>query len=152
MVVQFRSFVDPLIVLLAVPLGMIGVAAFLSATGTALSIMAAMGIIMMVGAVVSYSILLVDYANRRLFEGAPKDQAVADAVRVRLRPVLMTSLTTVCALIPMAIGGAGAEANAPLARAMIGGVLGAAVLSLFVVPCLYVIFKRAVPANAAATV
>jgi multidrug efflux pump subunit AcrB len=147
MVVQFRSFADPLIVLLAVPLGMVGVAALLYATGTALSIMAAMGIIMMVGAVVSYSILLVDYANRRMAEGAANDRAVTDAVQVRLRPILMTSLTTVCALIPMAIGGPGGEANAPLARAMIGGVLGAALLSLFVVPCLYVIFKGTRPAN-----
>lgn len=149
MVLQFRSFVDPLIVLLAVPLGVVGVAVLLYATGTALSIMAAMGIIMMAGAVVSYSILLVDYANRRVGEGAAKDLAVTEAVQVRLRPILMTSLTTVFALAPMAIGGPGAEANAPLARAMIGGVLGAALLSLFVVPCLYAVFKRTAPVSAA---
>jgi multidrug efflux pump subunit AcrB len=149
MVVQFRSFVDPLVVLLSVPLGMVGVAGMLYATGTALSIMAAMGIIMMVGLVVSYSILLVDFANRRTDEGADPKIAVADAVRVRLRPILMTSLAAIFALAPMAIGGPGAEANAPLARAMIGGVLGAAVLSLFVVPCLYVVLKRVRPARVA---
>jgi multidrug efflux pump subunit AcrB len=142
MVVQFRSFIDPLVVLLSVPLGMVGVAGLLYTTGTALSIMAAMGIIMMVGLVVSYGILLVDFANRRMTEGAPKSEAVRDAVQVRLRPILMTSLAAVFALLPMAIGGPGAEANAPLARAMIGGVLSAATLSLLVVPCLYVVFKR----------
>jgi len=142
MVVQFRSFLDPLVVLLSVPLGMVGVASLLYATNTSLSIMAAMGIIMMVGLVVSYGILLVDFANRRIAEGADRHDAVSDAVRVRLRPILMTSFAAVFALIPMAIGGPGAEANAPLARAMIGGVLSAATLSLLVVPCLYVVFKR----------
>jgi len=142
LVVQFRSFSDPLIILLAVPLGLIGVAVMLRVTGTALSIMSSMGIIMMTGMVVAYSVLLVDYANRLRDEGADVREAVARAAGVRLRPILMTSLSTVLALVPMAIGGRGGEANAPLARAIIGGVLGAVVLSLVVVPCLYTLLAR----------
>ncbi len=142
MVAQFRSFIDPLIVLLTVPLGFIGVVAMLMLTGTHLSIMVFMGIIMMVGIVVEYSIVLVDFANRRVDEGASVREAILDAARVRLRPILMTSLTTWLALLPMAIGFAGSEANAPLARAIIGGVLSATALSLLIVPCLYVIMKR----------
>ena len=142
LVVQFRSFLDPFIVLLTVPMGLIGVAAILFVTNTQLSIMAAMGIIMMVGLVVAYSILLVDFANRRLAQGVLLKAAICDAAQVRLRPILMTSLSTIFALIPMALGGQGAEANAPLARAIIGGVLSAALLSLLVVPCLYITLKR----------
>ncbi len=142
MVAQFQSFVDPLIVLLTVPLGFIGVVLALLLTGSHLSIMSFMGIIMMVGIVVEYSIVLVDFANRRLQQGISVQEAILDASAVRLRPILMTSLTTWLALLPMAIGFGGSEANAPLARTIIGGVVGATVLSLLVVPCLYVIFKR----------
>ncbi len=141
MVAQFRSFRDPLIVLLTVPLGFIGVVALLYLTGTNLSIMAFMGIIMMVGIVVEYSIILVDFANRRISEGMPVREAIVDAAKVRLRPILMTSLTTWLALLPMAIGFGGGDANIPLARAIIGGVLGATLLALVVVPCLYVMMK-----------
>ena len=142
LVAQFRSFVDPFIVLLTVPLGFIGVVIALLATQTHLSIMAFMGIIMMVGIVVEYSIVLIDFANQLVVEGqAPRD-AIVEAAQVRLRPILMTSLTTWLALLPMAIGSSGGEANVPLARAIIGGVLGATVLSLLVVPCLYVMLKR----------
>ena len=142
MVAQFRSFIDPFVILLTVPLGFVGVVVILMLTGTNLSIMSAMGIIMMVGIVVEYSIVLVDFANHRLEEGLSVSDAVIDAAKVRARPILMTSLTTWLALLPMAIGGFGGEANAPLARAIIGGVVAATVLSLLVVPCLYVIFKR----------
>ena len=142
MVVQFRSFTDPLIVLLTVPLGYVGVAGLLWATGTHLSVPALMGIVMMVGIVVEYSIVLVDFANRRLADGLSMRDAVVDAANVRLRPILMTSLTTWLALLPMAIGLGGTSTNAPLARAIIGGVIGATVLSLMVVPCLYVMMKR----------
>ena len=144
MVAQFRSFIDPLVVLLTVPLGFIGVVTMLYLTGTNLSIMAFMGIIMMVGIVVEYSIVLVDFANHRVNDGVSVYDAIMDASRVRLRPILMTSLTTWLALLPMAIGLGGGEANAPLARAIIGGVVGATVLSLVVVPCLYVMLKRPV--------
>ena len=142
MVAQFRSFSDPLIVLLTVPLGFIGVVVALLLTQTNLSIMAFMGIIMMVGIVVEYSIVLVDFANQRLADGLTVRDAILDAAKVRFRPILMTSLTTWLALLPMAIGLGGGEANAPLARTIIGGVIGATILSLLVVPCLYTIMKR----------
>lgn len=142
MVAQFRSLLDPLVILLTVPLGFIGVVVALLITGSNLSIMSFMGIIMMVGIVVEYSIVLVDFANHRLEEGLSVKEAIIDATKVRVRPILMTSLTTWLALLPMAIGGFGGDANAPLARAIIGGVIAATVLTLLVVPCLYVIFKR----------
>ncbi|MDE0102086.1 MAG: efflux RND transporter permease subunit [Bryobacterales bacterium] len=142
LVVQFQSFRDPLIVMLAVPLGMVGVGAVLFLGGNPLSVMSAMGIIMMVGLVVAYSTLLVDYADRRVAAGRSLAEAVSEAAGVRIRPILMTSLTTVLALTPMAIGGPGAEANVPLARAIIGGVISAAALTLVVVPCLYTLIKR----------
>jgi multidrug efflux pump subunit AcrB len=142
MVAQFRSFIDPFIILLTIPLGFIGVVLILVATNTNLSIMSFMGIIMVVGIVVEYSIVLVDFANHRLEDGLTVHEAIIDATLVRLRPILMTSLTTWLALLPMAFGFAGGEANAPLARAIIGGVLGATFLSLLVVPCLYVMLKQ----------
>ncbi|MFW6198117.1 MAG: efflux RND transporter permease subunit, partial [Myxococcota bacterium] len=142
MVAQFRSFRDPLLILATIPLGFIGVALALYGTGTPLSIQAFMGIIMMVGIVVEYGILLVDFANKRVEEGTPVRDAILQASALRLRPILMTSLTTVLALVPMALGLGGAEVNAPLARAIIGGVLAATVLTLFVLPGLYVMVKR----------
>jgi len=142
LVAQFRSFMDPFVIMLSVPLGFVGVVAILMATGTNLSIMTFMGIIMMVGIVVEYSIVLVHFANQRVGEGASPIDAALEAADVRLRPILMTSLTTVLALLPMAIGFGGGDANVPLARTIIGGVLGATVLTLLVVPCLYAILKR----------
>ncbi len=141
MVAELRSFLDPFVILLTLPLGFIGVAFILYPSGTALSIPSLMGIIMMTGIVVQYSIILVDFANHRVSEGKSHQLAMVDAARVRLRPILMTSLTTVLAILPMALGIGGGEANVPLARAIVGGVVGAAGLSLFVVPCLYVSLK-----------
>jgi multidrug efflux pump subunit AcrB len=149
MLVQFRSFLDPLIVLLTVPLGFIGVAAILKLTDTNISVMAFMGMLMMVGIVVEYSNVLVDFANRLVAEGRSPREAIIQAARVRLRPILMTSLTTWLALLPMAIGFGGSDANVPLARTIIGGVIAATILSLIVVPCLYVMLKRANPADLA---
>ena len=153
MVAQFRSFLDPFVILLTVPLGFIGVVLLLYVTGTHLSIMSLMGMIMMVGIVVEYSIVLIDFANHRVEEGLAPREAILDAATVRLRPILMTSLTTLLALLPMAwpgvflapLGLSGGEANIPLARTIIGGVAGATVLSLLVVPCLYVMMKRTLP-------
>ena len=141
-VVQVRSFLDPLIVLIAVPLGFIGVACILYFTHTALNIQSAMGLIMMVGIVVEYSILLVDFSNQRVLEGASVETAIREAGEIRLRPILMTSLTTILALTPMALGLGGGETNIPLARAIIGGVTAAAGFSLFIVPVFYLKFKR----------
>lgn len=148
MVLQFRSFVDPFIVMFAVPLGLIGVALMLTVTGTHMSIQSAMGIIMMVGIVVSFSVLLVDFANRILAEarlaGVAKTpgEAILAAAAVRLRPILMTGIAAILGLTPMAIAGG---ANIPLARAVVGGLLAAVVLVLFVVPILYVLLKRESP-------
>ncbi|MEM9185985.1 MAG: efflux RND transporter permease subunit, partial [Planctomycetota bacterium] len=149
MVAQFQSFLDPLVILLTVPLGFIGVVAVMYGTGTTLSIMSLMGVIMMVGIVVEYAIVLVDFANRRVADGLPVRDAILDAAAVRARPILMASLTTWLALLPMAIASGGADANAPLARTIIGGVLAATVLTLLVTPCLYLIFKHE-PATPAA--
>ncbi len=145
MIVQFRSFLDPFIVMFAVPLGLIGVAWMLFLTRTYLSIQSVMGIIMMVGIVVSFSVLMVDFANRILAEAAEKKKrksprdAITEAAAIRLRPILMTGLAAVLGLTPMAIFGG---ANIPLARAVVGGIVAALVLVLFVVPVLYVLFKR----------
>ncbi len=142
MVAQFRSFIDPFIVLVTVPLGFIGVALILYLTGTRLNIQSFMGIIMMIGIVVEYAIVLLDFANHRLSEGVSVKDAIVDAALIRLRPILMTSLTTILALTPMAIGFAGGEADVPLARTIVGAVLAATLLLFFVVPCLYVMIKR----------
>jgi multidrug efflux pump subunit AcrB len=142
MVGQFRSFLDPFIVLVTVPMGFIGVALILFLTGTRVNIQSFMGIIMMIGIVVEYTIVLLDFANRRLAEGASVQEAIVDAAVVRFRPILMTSITTILALTPMAIGFAGGEADVPLARTIVGGVIAATLLPKFVVPCLYVMMKR----------
>ena len=143
LVAQFRSFLDPFLILLAVPTGLTGVLLILFATGTTLNVMSLMGVVMMVGIVVSNSILIVDFTNRLRAEGRPLGEAVSLACRIRLRPVLMTSLATLIGLIPMALAlEAGSEAYAPLARAIIGGLAVSVVLTVFVVPCTYYIIYR----------
>ncbi|HEY1663519.1 MAG TPA: efflux RND transporter permease subunit, partial [Verrucomicrobiae bacterium] len=143
LVAQFRSFVDPLLILLAVPTGLTGVLLILFLTGTTLNIMSLMGVVMMVGIVVSNSILIVEFTNRLREEGRPLAEAVSLACRIRLRPVLMTSLATLIGLIPMATKlGTGSEAYAPLAQAIIGGLAVSVILTVFVVPCTYYIIYR----------
>jgi len=152
MVVQFRSFVDPLIVMCAVPLGLVGVAWILFLTGTYLSIQSIMGSIMMVGIVVSFSVLLVDFANQLLADARAKglsighEEVVVQAASIRLRPILMTALAAVLGLTPMAVAGG---ANIPLARAVVGGILAAVASVLFVVPILYLAAKGRGPASSA---
>ena len=143
LVAQFKSFLDPLLILLAVPTGFTGVLLVLFLTGTTLNVMSLMGVVMMVGIVVSNSILIVDFTNRLRAEGRALKEAVSVACRVRLRPVLMTSLATLFGLIPMALKlGAGAEAYAPLARAIIGGLAVSVVLTVFIVPAAYYLAHR----------
>jgi multidrug efflux pump subunit AcrB len=143
LVAQFGSFLDPLLILLAVPTGLTGVSLMLFFTGTTLNVMSLMGVVMMVGIVVSNSILIVEFTNRLREQGRPLREAVALACRVRLRPVLMTSLATLIGLIPMALAlGAGSEAYAPLARAIIGGLAVSVVLTVFIVPCAYYLIYR----------
>jgi len=138
MVAQFRSFVDPFIIMFAVPMGLIGVIAVLLATGTTLNIESFMGTIVMVGIVVSNSILLVDFTNQRRREGEDLRRAIVEAARIRMRPILMTALATVVGLLPIAMKlGAGSEASAPLARAAVGGLTVSTVLTLVLVPAIY---------------
>jgi multidrug efflux pump subunit AcrB len=140
LVAQFQSFIDPLLILLAVPTGLTGVLLILWLGGGTLNVMSLMGVIMMVGIVVSNSILIVDFTRRLRAEGKTVRQAVALACRVRLRPVLMTSLATLMGLIPMALKlGTGGEAYAPLAQAIIGGLAVSVVLTVFIVPAAYLI-------------
>jgi multidrug efflux pump subunit AcrB len=144
LVAQFESFLDPLLILLAVPTGLTGVLLILFLTGTTLNVMSLMGVVMMVGIVVSNSILIVEFTRRLCEEGQPLRQAVSVACRVRLRPVLMTSLATLIGLLPMAAKlGTGSEAYAPLARAIIGGLAVSVVLTVFIVPAAYyVVYRR----------
>lgn len=139
----FRSFIDPLIILGAVPLGFIGVIWMLLLTRTSLNVESLIGSLMMIGIVVSNSVLLVDFANRRLREGHPLHHALIDAGRLRIRPILMTALATVLGLAPMALGlGEGSEMNAPLARAVIGGLLVGTPTTLLVIPVLHAMARR----------
>jgi multidrug efflux pump subunit AcrB len=149
LVAQFKSFLDPFIILFAIPPGLMGVLLILLLSGTTLNIMSLMGLVMMVGIVVSNSILIVDFSRALWESGTPLRQAVANASRIRLRPVLMTSLATVIGLIPMALKlGTGAEAYAPLARAIIGGLLLSVVVTVYLVPAAYLWFHRKEELNA----
>jgi multidrug efflux pump subunit AcrB len=140
---QFASFIDPLIILLAIPPGIAGVIIFLLMTGTTVNVMSLMGVIMMTGIVVSNSILIVEFTRSLRKEGMPIKEAVAMACRVRLRPVLMTSLATILGMIPMALAlEAGSEQYAPLARAIIGGLTVSVILTVFVVPAAYLLVHR----------
>ena len=140
---QFASFVDPFIILLAIPPGITGVILFLLATHTTLNVMSLMGVIMMTGIVVSNSILIVDVTRVLRRAGRPIKEAVAAACRMRLRPVLMTSLATILGLIPLALAlEAGSEQYAPLARAVIGGLVVSVVVTVFLVPAAYLIIHR----------
>lgn len=138
-----RSFKLPLIIITVIPLGLIGVTAMLLATGTYLNIQSMMGIIMMVGITVAYSNLLVDKMNNLYREGLPLIEAIKAGASNRFRPIVMTATVATFALLPMALGlETGGEANVPLARAIIGGVLAATFLSLFVVPVLFFTFNK----------
>jgi multidrug efflux pump subunit AcrB len=143
LVAQFASFLDPFIILLAIPPGLAGVLLFLLVTGTTLNIMSLMGVVMMAGIVVSNSILIVEFARRLHHDGKPLKEAVALASRLRLRPILMTSFATLLGLIPMALKlGTGSEAYAPLARSIIGGLLFSVVITVYIVPAAYLWFHR----------
>jgi multidrug efflux pump subunit AcrB len=143
MVGLFRSYLDPFVVMFAVPLGFIGVIWMLWLTNTSVNVESLIGTLMMIGIVVSNSVLLVDFANHRLREGLPLVEAVVEAGRLRIRPILMTSLATVIGLAPMALGiGEGSETNMPLARAVIGGLLVSTFMTLFFIPVLHVLARR----------
>lgn len=141
---QFASLLHPFLVMFSVPLGLIGVLWALFLTGNTLSMVSFMGIIMMVGIVVNNAIILVDFINRlRKIEGAPLKEAIIQGGRIRLRPILMTSFTTILGLIPMALGlGEGAEAYTSLAISVIGGLIVSMFLTLVFIPTLYFIVEE----------
>jgi multidrug efflux pump subunit AcrB len=143
---QFKSLKDPFTIMFSVPMGLIGVFWALYLTHTTLSTTSFMGVIMMVGIVVSNGVLLVEYINERRRQGEPLLVAVPRAGRIRLRPILMTVLTTVVGLLPMALAfGVGTEANQPLAIAVIGGLLVSTFFTLILIPTLYVTFEEWFP-------
>jgi multidrug efflux pump subunit AcrB len=140
---QFASFIDPFIILMAIPPGLAGVVLILVLTGSTLNIMSLMGLIMMTGIVVSNSILIVEFTNTLRHQGMPLVAATVEACKVRLRPILMTSLATLLGMIPMALGlEAGSEQYAPLARAIIGGLAVSVVATIFLVPAVYLLIHQ----------
>ncbi|HEY4734370.1 MAG TPA: efflux RND transporter permease subunit [Gemmatimonadaceae bacterium] len=142
MVLQFQSFVEALIVLLAAPLSFVGAIGLLLITGTPLNVSSFMGLILLVGLIVKNGIILLDFTRHRMLAGLPLDEAIVEAARVRLRPSLMTTLCTLFGLLPLALGlGAGSELQKPLALAVIGGLTLSTPITLYVVPTLLVAIR-----------
>jgi hydrophobic/amphiphilic exporter-1 (mainly G- bacteria), HAE1 family len=151
---QFKSFIDPFLIMLAIPMGFVGVLIILPLTHATLNVMSLMGVLMLVGIADSNSILIVDFAHNLEREGLSPEDAVITACRVRLRPILMTSLATIIGMIPMAMKlGTGAEQYAPMAKAIIGGLTSSVLLTIFIVPAAYLLVygKRGAKADAKAT-
>jgi multidrug efflux pump subunit AcrB len=143
LVAQFKSFVDPVLIMLAIPMGFVGVLVILPLTHTTLNVMSLMGVLMLVGIADSNSILIVDFAHKLEEQGLSVTDAVITACPVRLRPILMTSLATIIGMIPMALKlGEGAEQYTPMARAIIGGLTSSVLLTVFIVPAAYVLVYR----------
>jgi multidrug efflux pump subunit AcrB len=148
LVAQFRSFVDPLIILLALPPAISGVLIALVLTATTLNVMSLMGVVMLAGISMSNSILIVEFAHHLRMEGKGVGEAIIESCRVRLRPILMTSLATIIGLMPMALKlGEGSESYAPLARALIGGLLASVLFTVFLVPAGFSLAYRNRPAR-----
>jgi multidrug efflux pump subunit AcrB len=143
LVAQFKSFKDPFLIMLAIPMGFIGVLVVLPLTGTTLNVMSLMGVLMLVGISASNSILIVEFTHRLEQQGKDIEEAVITSCRVRLRPILMTSLATIIGMVPMALKlGTGSEQYAPLARTIIGGLTVSVVLTVFIVPAAYLLAYR----------
>ncbi len=140
LIAQFRSFIDPFLIMLAIPMGFVGVFVILLVTRTTLNVMSLMGVLMLIGIADSNSILIVDFAHRLEEQGLSVRDAVITACRVRLRPILMTSLATIIGMIPMALKfGTGSEQYAPMARAIMGGLTSSVILTVFIVPAAYLL-------------
>ncbi|MGO9242054.1 MAG: efflux RND transporter permease subunit [Bryobacteraceae bacterium] len=153
LVAQFRSFVDPFLIMLAIPMGFIGVLIILPLTHTTLNVMSLMGVLMLIGIADSNSILIVDFAHRLEEQGLSVTDAVVTACRVRLRPILMTSLATIIGMIPMAMKlGTGAEQYTPMARAIIGGLASSVLFTVFIVPAAYLLIYGNRPKAAASAI
>ncbi|HFB68529.1 MAG TPA: efflux RND transporter permease subunit, partial [Calditrichae bacterium] len=140
---QFESLIDPFIIFFTIPLAFIGAIFMLFITGTSMNVMSLVGLVMLVGIVVNNGIVLVDFANQLQRRGLSIYQAAREAARVRLRPVLMTALTTILGMVPLALEiGAGSENWAPMARSVIGGMTASTAFTLLVVPIMYTIFEE----------
>jgi HAE1 family hydrophobic/amphiphilic exporter-1 len=138
LVVQFGSFLDPLAIMLSLPLSLIGVVGALMLTGDTLNIMSMIGVILLMGIVAKNAILLIDFAKWSEEKGMPRRDAIVEAGRARLRPILMTTFALIAGMIPVALGhGEGADFRAPLGRAIIGGVITSTLLTLLVIPTFY---------------
>jgi len=144
MAAQFERFVDPLIVMLSVPVALVGVVPALLLTGTTLNIQSVMGMVMLIGIVVNNAIVLVDAINLlRRERGMGVQEAVMEAARLRLRPILMTTATTVLGLLPLALGlGAGGEIQGALARVVVGGLMASTLVTLVLIPAAYISAAR----------
>jgi len=140
LVAQFRSWLDPILIMLAIPMGFVGVLIILPLTHTTLNVMSLMGVLMLIGIADSNSILIVDFAHKLEGQGLSVKDAIVAACRVRLRPILMTSLATILGMIPIALNlGEGGEQYTPMARAIIGGLTSSVLLTVFIVPAAYLL-------------
>jgi multidrug efflux pump subunit AcrB len=146
LVILFQSWVDPFIIMMAVPGGLLGIIWMLALTGTTINVESLMGSIMTIGISVSNSILVVSFANDLRARGMSVTEAVMGSGTIRLRPVLMTALAMIIGMLPMALGlGEAGEQNAPLGRAVIGGLVMATFATLFIVPIFYTLLRRKPP-------
>src|SRR5690606_17549771 len=140
---QFESLVHPFVILFTIPLALVGAVLALFVTGTSVNVVAFIGVIMLCGIVVNNAILLVDLINQLKAGGMARTDAIMEAGRARLRPILMTTLTTVLGLLPMAVGfGEGSEIRTPMAITVIGGLLVSTLLTLVVIPVVYSLLDR----------
>jgi HAE1 family hydrophobic/amphiphilic exporter-1 len=138
LVVQFGSFLDPVAIMISLPLSLIGVMLALLVTGSTINIMSMIGVILLMGIVAKNAILLIDFAKACEEQGMPRRQAIVEAGRVRLRPILMTTFALIAGMMPIAVGaGEGADFRAPLGQAVIGGVITSTALTLLVIPTFY---------------
>ncbi len=143
LVIQFGSFLDPIAILISLPLSLIGVVVALLVTHDTLNIMSLIGVMMLMGIVAKNAILLIDFAKWARERGTPRREALIEAGRTRLRPIIMTTLALIAGMVPVALGyGEGADFRAPLGRAVIGGVIASTVLTLVVIPTVYEIFDE----------
>jgi len=139
---QFESFVDPLAIMLSLPLSVVGMAGMLFLTGDTINIMSLIGLIMLMGLVTKNAILLIDFAKVLIARGLTRREALITAGRTRLRPIMMTTLAMIFGMLPLALGiGAGAESRAPMARAVVGGLITSTLLTLLVVPVVYTVLN-----------
>ena len=141
---QFESFIDPLAIMLSLPLSIVGMAGMLLLTGDTVNMMSLIGLIMLMGLVTKNAILLVDFTKVLRSRGMPRREAIITAGRIRRRPIMMTTLAMIFGMLPLALAiGQGAEMRAPMARAVVGGLITSTILTLLVVPVVYTILEDA---------